>query len=110
MRGLFTGGVNGGVVTFFTERLRAFVPDSQGVVSGPQFGESLIEALPNLCALHAFELLKEIAAFLVVYGPAVIRVDQAQIPEFAALINVGDPGRGQFQQRLRKRSYPAGFN
>ena len=35
-------------------------------------------------------------------GPAVVGVDEAQVPELASLVDVGHAGNGEAQQRLRE--------
>ena len=43
-------------------------------------------------------LLQELAAMFVLYGTTIIRIDEAEIPQFGPLVDIWDPGHGHFQQ------------
>ena len=50
------------------------------------------------------QLAEQRAALRVVDGPAVVRIDQAEIPELGALIEIGHAGRGDLDQRAARAS------
>ncbi len=74
----------------------------------PELGCALGGARQHALGHGARRQLEERAARLPVDGAAVVRVDEAEIPELAALVEVGDAGRGELQERLRERCGPAG--
>ena len=49
------------------------------------------------------ELREQSPPRVVVDRPAVVGIDQAQVPQLGALVDVGHAGRGQLEQRLRQR-------
>ena len=49
------------------------------------------------------ELVEQTAAQRPVHRPAVVGVDEAQVPQLGALVEVGDAGRRDLDQRLRQR-------
>ena len=49
------------------------------------------------------QLAEQPGAQIVIDRPAVVGIDQAEIPELVALVDVGHARRGQLQQRLRQR-------
>src|SRR5688572_24674906 len=49
------------------------------------------------------QVIQDVAAKLIVHWPPVVGVDQAEVPQFGPLIDVGHAGRRQFEQRLRQR-------
>ena len=49
------------------------------------------------------EVLEHPPPTLVVHRPAVVRVDQAEVPELGPLVGVRHAGRGELEQRLRQR-------
>ncbi len=54
--------------------------------------------------LHGGE---ELAALREVDGPAVVGIDEAEVPQFGALVEVGHPGRGQLEEGLGQRGVHA---
>src|SRR5882762_5997743 len=52
---------------------------------------------------RAVEIAEQAAAQREVHRPAVVGVDQAQVPQLGALVEVGDTGRRDLDQRLRQR-------
>ena len=45
---------------------------------------------------------EQASAVRIVNRPPVVRIDEAKVPEFCSLIEVGDAGRGDLNQNLRE--------
>src|ERR1700733_5622958 len=71
--------------------------------SGIPLNERIGSAQPALAA-HTVDHFQ---TALEVHGPAIVRIDQAQIPQFGALIKIGDARRDHLDERLRQAVDPA---
>ncbi len=79
-------------------------------VDQPQLRAALVTAGQGLLRPRLGQAVQQRAAPLVVHGPAVVRVDQGEIPHLGALVQVGNPGAGQQQRRLRQRVDPSSLD
>ena len=91
---------------------RMFLPPQlQRAMHGPQLHPSTCQVAKHIAAhcgrpLLLCQLMQGIEitrAQVVIYRPPVIRVDQSQLPELAALVKVRDPGRGDLEHHLGQR-------
>ena len=87
--------------------LRRTTPHAGGgtvrVVDRPQLGQAFVDPRHHLRGGQVLHLVQQPAAQLVVHRPAIVRVDQAQVPQLRALVEIGHAGRGMLQQGLRQR-------
>ena len=89
------------------------LPELQRAMGGPKLGSAVGEVAEYFAAhrTRAFSLRQrkqriEVAGALIeVNRPPVVRVDQAELPEFVALIKVGNPWNRTLQHHLRERVY-----
>ena len=89
------------------EEVRPPPPERQRPGDEKELGQALVEAFPGLLHRHRRGLLEQPHAQLEIDRAAVVGIDEAQIPELAALVEVGDAGSGQRQQLHRERVHPA---
>src|ERR1700753_4078323 len=84
------------------------LPQLQRAMRSPKLGSAVREVAQNLAAYRGRTLSlrqrkqrsKIAGALIVVDGPPVIRVDQAELPELVALIKVGNSRDRTFQRNL----------
>ncbi len=82
----------------------------EGAVHGPELDAAVVDVAGDLlydrhCAMGGCLVLHfvEVAASEgVVDGPAIVGIDEAEVPEVGALIKVGDAGRADFEDELRE--------
>ena len=76
----------------------------------PQLWHPAVHALQDLFDRHARIRILIIATsvLVVIDGPAIVRIDEVQVPEFAALIRVGNAGSDAFQKCLGEAVDPSG--
>ena len=71
--------------------------DCSVLPSTQQFGAS-----SRPCCLKASSIRAPLFPVAEVDRPAIVRIDEAEVPQLAALVDVGDTRRGQLQDRLRQ--------
>jgi hypothetical protein len=82
-------------------------PERQGVVSQVQFDTPILLGIhkhPRQCGAvvpYGDDLAEQLGPQVVVHRPAIIWIDQAEVPDLVALVDVGNAGGGEFQQDLR---------
>ena len=74
----------------------------------PQLRQAAVGAAHDFFRRYsAFEFIQHRQALLVIHGSAIVGIDEAQVPQFAALVGIWHAGRGEFHKRLREAVDPA---
>jgi hypothetical protein len=94
-------GSEGPVGSLRSEEVRAVASQGEGLPYDPHFGEAVVHPVPHLFRGEAIEFSQEPAAERIVDRAPVIRVHQTVGPQLGALIEVGDPRRGELEEELR---------
>src|SRR5690606_20794354 len=68
----------------------------------PQLWQPVIHARHNLCRGQSLQFIQQRGQGAIVHRTSVIRIYQAEIPEFASLVYVSNAWGGQLDQRLRE--------
>src|SRR5258707_3483589 len=76
------------------------------IADQPQLGHPLVETLHHLLRRSLSEIGEHASSQIEILRPAIVRIDQRDVPQLCALVKVGDAGRSQLHQRLRERIYP----
>src|SRR5207249_6588547 len=85
------------------EKIRVLATKSQQSLGQKQFDSAIGPGLHQFSGSRSCQCVEHCPAPVVIDWPPIVRIDQAVIPNLAALINVGYAGRCQFKQCLSKR-------
>src|SRR3954471_19728880 len=78
-------------------------------MKNPQLRETRVHAVEDLIEWNAgFDFREHGSSGFVVYGAAIVRIDEMEGPEFAALVGIGDAGSDAVKEGLREAVYAAG--
>ena len=78
-------------------------------MKNPQLGDARVHAAEDLIERDAgFDFREHRSSGVVVDGTAIVRVDEMESPEFAALVGVGDAGCDAVEEGLREAVDAAG--
>lgn len=85
----------------FGEQFRELLTKTERLPVQEKLDAAIFRGWQNL--LHFLQALQDLPAFVQVDRAPVVRIDQAEVPDFVSLKDFWDPWGGQFQQRLGKR-------
>ena len=95
--GLGAGGKDRGVRSGFTEPLRVFAAKRKSAMDEVQFWQAIIDACNDLWDGERVNLFESFTAQIVVNGATIVWVDEREVPELCALVEVGrTPGAVYF--------------
>ncbi len=95
-----TPGGQGAVGPFRAEVSGPAPPEVQGLPDHPQLGKSFVGPGQDVFRGEPRQFVEESPAPVEVHRPPVVRVHQAQVPEFRSLVEIGDARRREFQEGL----------
>ena len=94
---------SGRVCGFLAEPFGFFAPQVQRFVEDPELRHSAVHPVHDLFDAHAgIKFRKHRLSRLIVDWPAIVWIDQPQIPNLAALVCVRNSRRRAFEKRLRQ--------
>jgi len=82
-------GVSSAIAAVGVERVPLPLSQLQRCMRDPHLRQAFVSAIPDLTSTQLLHFGERAAAFLVVDGPAVIRIHEMQRPQLGALIEVG---------------------
>src|SRR5438094_3852999 len=85
------------------EKIRVLATKSQQSLGQKQFDSAIGPGFHQFSWCRGRQCVEHFPAPVVIDRAAIVRIDQAVVPNLAALVNVGYAGRCQFKQCLSKR-------